>query len=96
MNREDTIKLARQAGIDEWWDSGDEQREVLQDHLKRFAELVAAEIGIAQHRRGYESGLRDGAEAERNRLADKLQQDFKQSFGADTCASWASWLRSQK
>lgn len=29
-------------------------------------------------------------------IADKLQQDFKQSFGQDTCASWASWLRSQK
>ena len=33
---------------------------------------------------------------ERNRLADKLTQDFKGAFGADTCASWASWLRSQK
>jgi hypothetical protein len=33
---------------------------------------------------------------ERNRLADKLQQDFKGAFGADTCASWAVWLRGQK
>ena len=33
---------------------------------------------------------------ERNRLADKLTQDFKQSFGADTCASWAAWIRGQK
>ena len=33
---------------------------------------------------------------ERNRLADKLQQDFKGAFGADTCASWAVWLRSQR
>ena len=33
---------------------------------------------------------------ERNRLADKLQQDFKGAFGADTCASWASWIRGQK
>lgn len=33
---------------------------------------------------------------ERNRLADKLTQDFKGAFGADTCASWAVWLRGQK
>ena len=33
---------------------------------------------------------------ERNRLAYKLQQDFKGAFGQDTCSSWASWLRSQK
>lgn len=33
---------------------------------------------------------------ERNRLADKLQQDFKGAFGDDTCASWASWIRGQK
>jgi hypothetical protein len=28
--------------------------------------------------------------------AVKLQSDFKQSFGADTCASWAAWLKEQK
>lgn len=39
----DILTLAREAGIDEWWDSGDEHREVLQDHLKRFAALVRAD-----------------------------------------------------
>ena len=28
--------------------------------------------------------------------AVKLVNDFKQAFGADTCASWAAWLRGQK
>lgn len=28
--------------------------------------------------------------------AVKLQADFRQSFGADTCASWAAWLKEQK
>ena len=42
MNREDIIKLAREAGFDHWWDSGNEQRETLQEHIERFAALVAA------------------------------------------------------
>jgi hypothetical protein len=40
--KEDIIKWAREAGIDHWWESGNEHREVLQQHLKRFAALVAA------------------------------------------------------
>ena len=28
--------------------------------------------------------------------ATKLVHDFSKSFGADTCASWASWLKEQK
>ena len=28
--------------------------------------------------------------------AVKLQADFRQAFGADTCASWAAWLKEQK
>ena len=43
MNREDIIRrMAREAGIDDWWDSGNEHRETLQEHLERFAALVAA------------------------------------------------------
>ena len=36
-------ELAEQAGIDEWWDSGNECREVLQEYLEKLAELIAAE-----------------------------------------------------
>ena len=32
--------LAEQAGIEEWWDSGNECREVLQEHLEKLAELI--------------------------------------------------------
>ena len=28
--------------------------------------------------------------------AVKLQADFRHAFGADTCASWAAWLKEQK
>jgi hypothetical protein len=42
MTQDEIIKMARQAGVDKWWDSGNEQREVLQKHLVVFAKLVAA------------------------------------------------------
>jgi hypothetical protein len=41
-------ELAEQAGIDEWWDSGSERREGLQEHLEKLAELIVrkcADIG---------------------------------------------------
>ena len=41
MTRDDIIRMAREAGIDEWWDSGNEDRDDLQEHLERFAQLVA-------------------------------------------------------
>ena len=37
------IEMAREAGIDEWWDSGSEWRETFDAHLERFAELVRAD-----------------------------------------------------
>ena len=41
MNKDNIIRMAREAGIDAWWESGDENRERLQDHLEHFAGLVA-------------------------------------------------------
>lgn len=41
MTKDDIIRMAREAGIDAWWGSGDENRERLQDHLEHFAGLVA-------------------------------------------------------
>lgn len=29
-------------------------------------------------------------------VAAKAEKDFKAAFGADTCASWACWIRQQK
>ena len=42
MTKEDIIRMAREAGIEDWWDSGNEHREALQEHLERFAALVAS------------------------------------------------------
>ena len=47
-------ELAEQAGIEEWWDSGNECREVLQEHLEKLAELIVREcIDIAQDRANF-------------------------------------------
>ena len=40
----------------------------------------------------YTSGWNAGLEM----AAVKLVQEFSKSFGADTCASWAIWLKEQK
>ncbi len=40
----------------------------------------------------YTSGWNAGLEM----AAAKLVQEFSKSFGADTCASWAIWLKEQK
>ena len=37
------IEMVREAGIDEWWDSGAEWRETFDSHLEHFAELVRAD-----------------------------------------------------
>ena len=73
MNRKDTIKLAREAGIKQAIVT---PHLLMVDDLERFADLIISH--------------------KLDEIADKLQQDFKQSFGADTCASWAAWLRGQK
>ena len=38
--KNDIIRMAREAGIEEWWDSGDERWEVLLEHLERFYNLA--------------------------------------------------------
>jgi hypothetical protein len=40
----------------------------------------------------YTSGWNNALEM----AATKLVHDFRLSFGADTCASWAAWLKEQK
>jgi hypothetical protein len=39
---QEIIGLAKQAGIEDWWDQEIIDREGLQKHLEAFAELVAA------------------------------------------------------
>ena len=38
-----TIDMAREAGIDAWWDSGSDWRETFNEHLKAFEALVRAD-----------------------------------------------------
>jgi hypothetical protein len=38
-----TVQLAREAGIDAWWDSGSDWRETFNEHLKAFEALVRAD-----------------------------------------------------
>jgi hypothetical protein len=45
----DTIDMAREAGIDEWWDNGGDWRETFNEHLKAFEALVRADA-IADER----------------------------------------------
>ena len=71
MNRDDVIRMAREAGKHQW--------PLEPEFLERFAALVVAEIGIAQHRRGYESGLRDGAAAEREACAKVCEEVGEES-----------------
>jgi hypothetical protein len=35
--------MAREAGIDAWWDSGSDWRETFNEHLKAFEALVRAD-----------------------------------------------------
>ena len=46
--KREIMDMAREAGIDEWWDSGNEHREVLQKHLEAFAKLVDAEAAARE------------------------------------------------
>jgi hypothetical protein len=63
----DTIELAREAGIDAWWDSGSDWRETFNEHLKVFEALVRADE-------------RDGCILELERNADKTLEDIVASI----------------
>jgi hypothetical protein len=41
MTKDDILSMAKEAGIDDWWESGGNWRSVLDGHLERLAALVA-------------------------------------------------------
>jgi hypothetical protein len=41
MTKDEIFSMAKEAGIDAWWDSGSDWRETFNEHLERFAALVA-------------------------------------------------------
>ena len=83
MTRDDIIRMAREAECEETW--GADAFRFNEQELERFAALIAAEIGIEQHRRGYESGQREGAAAERGRVAAwMIQRSYATGHGDTT------------
>ena len=88
MNREDIIRMAQEAGIEDWWDSGNEHREVLQEHLERFAALVASaerEVSVNALRtlnETYEIELRKAIATEREACA-KVCEDLVPTYLKD-------------
>jgi hypothetical protein len=52
-----TVQLAREAGIDAWWDSGSDWRETFNEHLKAFEALVRADEREAMVAEAAKKGL---------------------------------------
>ena len=80
MNTEDIIRMAREAGIEDWWDSGNEHREVLQEHLERFAALVIANHP-PQSYMTWQEGYEAGKQTERNRILDICKEGLWDAEG---------------
>jgi hypothetical protein len=47
--------MAREAGIDEWWDNGGDWRETFNEHLKAFEALIRAD----EHQQTVEANARE-------------------------------------
>jgi hypothetical protein len=57
-----TIDMAREAGLDAWWDSGSDWRETFNEHLKAFEALVRADereacAKVCEQYKGYGGNL---------------------------------------
>ena len=68
--------LAEQAGIEEWWDSGNECREVLQEHLEKLAELIVKECINQAHSVGDLRGANDDMIYGADTAAVKISKHF--------------------
>ena len=69
-------ELAEQAGIEEWWDSGNECREVLQEHLEKLAELIVKECINQAHSVGDLRGANDDMIYGADTAAVKISKHF--------------------
>ena len=76
MNTERIKELAEQAGIEEWWDSGNECREVLQEHLEKLAELIVKECINQAHSVGDLRGANDDMIYGADTAAVKISKHF--------------------
>ena len=82
MNREQIIRMAREAGVKDWWDSGNDNAAALLECLERFAALVAA--AEREHNMQMQNILIDAAvKAEREACAKVCEE---------TTAAWTQHL----
>ena len=75
MNREDIIRLAREAGLP--------SSELYHGNLERFAALVAAHVRETEFKpdwNKYQQGLADGAAAEREELARFFKDHWRETW----------------
>jgi len=70
------IEMAKECGVHEYGPLTRNWSFEL-SQLERFAALVAAEVGIEQHKRGYDAGLRDGEEATKEKAAKLIDSLYK-------------------
>ena len=61
----------------------------MQEQMTRSVDRA---VNASADDRHYTMGWNSGLEM----AATKLVNEFRLSFGADTCASWAAWLKEQK
>ena len=59
MTQDEIIRMAREAGIPEWWGDFDEATDEFIEHLERFAALVAAHAKSKQIQNAYQQGCED-------------------------------------
>lgn len=92
MNQEDIIRMAREAGMEQdgnnFFSPMSEEMDVHISDLERFADLVVAEHADKLYEAGWNSAL--------EMAAFRLQNDFKRSFGEDTLASIAVYIKEMK
>ena len=79
MNRENIIRLAWEAGFN------------FQDAPEKASGVGNAIVSYYDTKRFADLVISHKLDE----IADKLQQDFNGAFGADTCASWAAWIKGQ-
>lgn len=78
MNRDDIIRMAREAGFSQPWTAPKE----IQKRLERFAALIIQHKALDQLTAvgQYEEGFEDGAKAEREECAKFIENEYVRQF----------------
>lgn len=89
INRDDIIRIAREANGEPAWDGGVDW---YWDELERFTALVIQHKALDQLSAAgqYEQGFEDGAAAEREECAKVCEAIDKEYDGEEVLATWCS------